>query len=220
VKQLFGFVWLGTLLGMALSACVYDDSQRCGPHQVLLGSDRCACEAGYVPGDSGCVPCGEDERESNGECVCIEGYARPAEDAACELIPEALGTACDTEGAPCRNEQYPLCHATDGTHGYCTSGCASSADCNGGYQCHEDGADSFCRRPPVGYGDSCQSDDDCAEGEATYCDTIQSHLCLVRCSAGNTDVCFEGEGCCDFTIFDPICVPDGVCAMKGGKELQ
>jgi hypothetical protein len=92
VKHLSGFVWLSAFLSVAPSACVYDDSQRCGPHQVLLGADRCACEAGYVPGASGCLPCGEDERESNGECVCVDGYARPAEHAECELVPAALGT--------------------------------------------------------------------------------------------------------------------------------
>jgi hypothetical protein len=219
VKRLSGLVWLSALLSVAPSACVYDSSQRCGPHQVLLGSDRCACEAGYVPGTSGCVPCAENELESNGECVCGEGYARPAEGAACELIPEALGAACGGDGALCASE-YPLCHSTDDGQSYCTSSCTSDDDCTGGYRCHEDGANSYCRRPPVGYGNKCKSDDDCADGEATYCDTIQSHLCLVRCSAGKTDVCFEGEGCCDFTLFNPICVPDGVCAMKGGKELQ
>ena len=151
--------------------------------------------------------------------MCVDGYARPADGAACELIPEALGADCDTHGTACTNEKYPLCHITD-DQGYCTSTCTSSDDCEGGYQCHTDEAGGFCRRPPVGYGKDCKSDDDCAGGEATYCDTIQSHLCLVRCAAGKTDVCFEGEECCDFTLFNPICVPDGVCAMKMGKTLQ
>ena len=219
MTRLTGFLWSSGLLSLALSACVYDGSQRCGPHQVLLTDDRCACDDGYVPGTSGCVPCGDDERESNGECVCVDGYARPAEGAACEVIPAELGTACDTESAPCAAGKYPVCHVTDGTQGYCTSVCSSSTDCDGGYRCHLDDADSYCRRPPLGYGKSCTTDDECADGDATFCETLQSHLCLVPCAAGKTNVCFEGEVCCDFTVFQPICVPQDSCASQSGKVV-
>jgi hypothetical protein len=219
VKRFFGFVWVSALLSVAPSACVYDASERCGPHQVLLGADRCACDEGYVPSTNGCVPCGEDERESNGECVCVDGFARPADGAACELIPAALGEDCGPDSAPC-DPDYPLCHESEGTPSYCTNACQSDDDCTGGYKCHLDGADSYCRRPPLGYGDSCKTDDDCADGEATFCETIQSKLCLVPCAAGKTDGCFEGEVCCDFTLFNPICVPNDACTEKGGKELQ
>jgi hypothetical protein len=88
----------------------------------------------------------------------------------------------------------------------------------GGYKCNVDGG--FCRRPPLGYGDSCQSNEDCADGEATFCEVIQQNVCLVPCSAGNTDVCFEGETCCNFVIFEPICVPAASCTANGGLEVE
>jgi hypothetical protein len=219
--RLSWLIWLGALLSVAPSACVYDGDERCGPHQVLIEKDRCICEEDYVPGAAGCVPCGEHEYASNGACVCVDDYARPADGAACELIPAALGAACDMETAPCAADgPYSLCHVVEGTSGYCTNGCSADDDCDGGYKCHEDGADSFCRRPPVGYGDSCKSQDDCAGGEATYCETLQSELCLVPCAPGNTGVCFEGEVCCDFAVFEPICVPSDACTEKMGAPVQ
>jgi hypothetical protein len=220
VKRFFGLVWSSAFLSVALSACVYDGDQRCGPHQQLIDKDRCICEKDYVPGASGCVPCGALESAVNGECVCVKGYARPEDGAACEPIPAALGAACDTEGAPCAAGPYPLCHVTEGTSGYCTNACNAGEACTGGYKCHEDGADSYCRRPPVGHGDTCASSDDCAGGEATFCETIQSNLCLVPCAAGKTDVCFEDELCCNFGIFEPICVPNNACVEKMGTPVQ
>jgi hypothetical protein len=220
VKRLITLVLSSVLLGVVPAGCVYDPDQRCGPHQQLLPADRCACEAGYVPGDNGCVACGEDERESNGECVCAAGYARPAQGAACAPIPAELGAACDADSAPCPDGEYPLCHATKGSAGYCTNACASSDECDGGYRCHVDGAEGFCRRPPLGYGDSCETDQDCAAGEATFCETIQSHLCLVPCAAGQTAACFEGEVCCDYAVFNPVCVPADACSSSGGAELR
>lgn len=220
MKRLTALLLSSVLIGIAPLACVYDSDEPCGPRQQLISADRCACEAGYVPGESGCVPCGADERESGGECVCVEGFARRADGAACEPIPAELGVACDVESAPCPAGKYPLCRVTDGTAGYCTNDCDDAGDCDGGYACQRDGADSFCRRPPVGHGLSCQSDEDCAGGEATYCETFQSHLCLVPCSAGNTEGCFGGEVCCDFTLFEPICVPGDACTSSGGKELE
>jgi len=211
---------LGSLLTCALPlACVYDPDDRCGPHQQPgPAADQCACEVGYVPGPEGCVACGEHERDSNGACVCVDGYARPADGSACEEIPAALGADCDSS-TPCA-DPYPMCHESADAAGYCTRSCKDDADCVGGYRCHQAGADSFCRRPRLGHGDACATDEDCADGEATFCETIQSKLCLVPCAAGHTDACFEGEVCCDFAVFSPICVPQDACTPKGGAELQ
>lgn len=201
------------------SACLYDPDQRCGPHQVLISNNRCACEPGFIPGDHGCEPCAENERELNGACVCVDGFARPAEGVSCEEIPEQLGAACDNVSAPCEGS-YPLCHAIDGSEGYCTNACQGDEDCSGGYKCHVDGGAGFCRRPPLGYGDSCETSEDCAGGEATFCEVIQQRVCLVPCSAGNTDGCFEGEVCCNFVLFEPICVPPAACSENGGLEVE
>ena len=193
---------------------MYDADDRCGPHQVPYVEDRCVCEAGFVPGDEGCVPCGDNEVESGGECVCAEGYARSVEGEACALIPADLGADCDTESEPCADGPHALCHVTSGSAGYCTNSCSSDEDCSGGYKCHVDGADSFCRRPPVGYGKSCDADEDCADGEATFCETIQARQCFVPCEAGNTDVCFEGEVCCNVVLY-VMCLPAEACAANG-----
>jgi hypothetical protein len=220
VKRLLALAWSSSVVGLIGSACVYDPDDRCGPHQVVISHNRCACEPGFVPGDSGCEPCGDNERESSGACVCVDGYARPAEGAACEVIPAELGATCDTQSEPCSDGPYPLCHETNGSSGYCTSSCSSDEDCSGGYKCHTDGAEGFCRRPPVGYGKSCDSDEDCEGGEATFCETIQQYVCLVPCSAGNIDGCFEGEVCCNFVVFEPICVPADACTANGGLEVE
>jgi len=207
-------------MGLLPVACVYDASDRCGPHQHLITYNRCECDDGYAAGDSGCEPCGDHEKSANGACVCIDGYARAADGAACEPIPEELGAECDPDSADaCTSAKYSICHASDGSLGYCTNACSVDKDCDGGYRCHTDASGSYCRRPPVGHGDSCQSDDDCAGKEATFCETIQSHVCLVACSAGHTDACFEGEVCCNFVLFAPICVPGDACTSNGGSEV-
>jgi hypothetical protein len=213
--RLTSFFLLSTLCGVIASACVYDPDDRCGPHQLEIDNDQCVCETGFVPGDAGCVPCAENEEERAGACICADGFARPTDAEACAPIPEALGAACDVEADPCADEPYPLCHATDGTSGYCTSSCSSDGDCTGGYKCHVEGNEGFCRRPPLGHGATCASDADCEGGDATFCETLSSKQCLVPCQAGDTDVCFEGEACCDFLVFAPICVPADVCAEMG-----
>ncbi len=209
-------VW-GTWQLVAVPACVYDDDERCGPHQVEISNNRCECSPGYVPGVSGCVPCGEYEEERAGECVCVAGYARASEAAACEPLPDDLGSSCDAEN-PCASEAYPECHLTEDGSGYCTTtGCTSSDDCSGGYKCQKESDGSFCRRPALGYGKSCKTQADCADGEATFCETLQTNLCIVPCTAETTSVCFEGEVCCDFSLFNAgtVCTPAASCTAPG-----
>jgi hypothetical protein len=203
---------------VAAAGCVYDSDKRCGPNQVEISNDRCECVAGFIPGERGCVPCGENEEERSGACVCKDGYARESDAAACEEVPGGLGDECDTGDNPCRSSDFPECHLTDDDVGYCTTiGCETSADCEGGYMCQKDGASSYCRRPPVGYGKSCDSQEDCADGDATFCEMLQSKVCIVPCSADNTAVCFEGEQCCDFSLFGAgtVCTPAASCMAPG-----
>jgi hypothetical protein len=156
-----------------------------------------------------------------GDSDCDGGYtcntAGPA--AFCERPPQA-GDACNSTDMPCTSMKFGICHISADGSGYCTNACSSDGDCSGEYRCHDPGGNSFCRRPATGHGDACTSDADCAGKEADYCETIQSHLCLVRCGAGNSEVCFEGESCCDFAVFNPICVPTDQCTANGGKILQ
>lgn len=193
-----------------LGACVFDPDDRCGDNQVVFGDNlRCVCAPGYAPSDAGCVACGDNEVPSAAGCVCAEGFTRANPTAACEASG-SIGADCDEE-TPCADSVYSYCEL-DG--GYCTtSGCESSADCDGGYACDTSSEPAVCRRPPVGLGNACSTDADCAGAEATYCDTFMTRQCLVQgCSVTPND-CFEGYICCDFAPFvpQPLCIPGNSC---------
>lgn len=206
---------LAVLLGLVAGACTLDSSDRCGPHQVIWGdNERCVCEEGAALTPTGCVPCGEHEEPGAMGCVCESGFSRPSADGACEPAPESLGAACSADKA-CADDTYDYC-AMGGSQGdYCTStGCTSSSECSSGYACVTGAAPSFCKRPPVGLGKSCTSPADCAGLEADFCDTFQSHQCLVQGCSLSPDDCFEGWSCCDLSKFgmpQPLCLPLGAC---------
>jgi hypothetical protein len=199
--------------GLFAGACTFDPDDRCDAHQEAYGDgERCVCEEGTAFTESGCVPCGEHEEPGSNGCVCVSGYTRPSEDAACEPAPEALGAACDADH-PCGDATYSHCQPAADETGYCTTaGCTSSADCSGGYACDTSTAPTVCKRPPTGLGKSCAGAADCAEGEATFCDTFQTHQCLVQnCSLSPND-CFVGWTCTDLSSLGlpvTLCVPEG-----------
>ena len=206
---------LAALGALVPSACVYDADDRCSPGQVLLTDSACGCAEGSAFTPQGCVPCAENEVAGPNGCACAEGLSRPTPDAACQASPRELGVACDAGSTPCTSSQYDHCQLVSGMGGYCTStGCASSAECEAGYACDAAASPPFCRRPPLGAGRACVAPADCAGTEATWCDTVVSHTCLVQgCSVAAQD-CFEGTQCCDFTQFGvpaPLCVPPGAC---------
>ena len=170
-----------TLLGAFPSACVYDSKDRCGPHQVMFEDLRCVCDAQSVATETGCKPI------------------------------TALGTACD-ENTHCTDAKFDHCEAGADGSGYCTNtGCASSEDCTDSYACDLTVTPSVCRRPPVGLSMSCTSDADCAGTEATFCDTLYSHSCLVQGCSLAPDNCFVGWQCCDLGGPQPLCLPQGAC---------
>ncbi len=205
-----GLAGTGVILG-----CSYDPDERCGPRQVYADPNACICEPGYVFDDSGsdCVRCGEHERENGGVCVCQDGYARSRAGAACEQVSAELGAACDDE-QPCAGDEFDYCQMSEGSEGYCTSaGCADSNDCKAGYACNTQADPSYCQRPPVGLGQSCESSADCADTEATYCETLTSNTCLVE-GCETADDCFPGNECCDLSSFlgTSLCLPADVSA--------
>jgi len=209
---------LSVALGGIAPGCVYDADDRCGENQTLIENDRCACIAGYVPGVGGCVSCGENQEERSGACVCVDGYTRPGEAAACEPLPASLGAECDTADKPCSDSDYPECHVTDANVGYCTTtGCQTSADCEGEYTCQATADGSFCRRPRTRLLDKCKTDADCASGEASFCQPNEK-VCLVPCSVGGTNECLDSEVCCDFSIFAAgiFCTPTAECLTQSG----
>lgn len=205
-----------TAIWIAVAGCVYDPNQRCDENQALSSDgQQCVCVPGAAMTTHGCMLCGANEVPGNGTCDCAPGYARPTPAAACQAAPSALGMACDTSTAPCTDPKYATCHVTSGTVGYCTStGCATSADCMSGYACDTATPLPFCKRPPVGAGQACQTSAECAGTEATYCDAFVTHLCHVQGCTLAPDNCFSGTVCCDLTTFgvaQPICVPAGTC---------
>jgi len=210
----------GLFAGVALSfplvsACVYDADDRCDQNQTLWDGKRCVCVEGAALTESGCVMCGANERAAGTTCECIEGYSRPAPGSACEPKPAGLGDACDTASTPCTNASYSECHVVSGTTGYCTNtGCSATSGCSGGYACDTSSTPPFCRRPPLGQGAACDSAQDCAAYEATYCESFQTHQCLVEHCSTSPDNCFSGYQCCDLTslgLNNTLCVPAGAC---------
>ena len=202
------------LVGLAIAACTYDSDDRCDPGEVLFANTRCICAEGLVLGANGCVPCGDNEVAGANGCVCADGFTRASDDAACQPKAPGQGDACDAQTA-CTDPTFNYCLTTSGASGYCTTrGCASSADCSGGYACDTTASPAVCKRPPVGSGRACSSSADCAGTEATFCDAVVTHVCRVEgCSLSQND-CFEGQQCCDLSRFGvpaPICVDQGGC---------
>ncbi|HET6150891.1 MAG TPA: hypothetical protein VFH68_25365 [Polyangia bacterium] len=206
---------LASVAAFALG-CVYDPNQRCDENEELyLDGSRCVCVAGAAMTAHGCVLCGVHEEPGAGACACVAGYVRPSPAAACQPKTDALGTACDSQSAPCADATYSHCQITTGTSGYCTkTGCTGAADCANGYACDTAASVPYCRRPPVGAGQACAAAADCAGTEARFCDTMITHQCHVEGCTLAPDNCFAGTSCCDLSGFglpQPICVQSGTC---------
>jgi hypothetical protein len=207
--------WAGLALVLA-SGCLYDSGSRSDRSQRFdPDSGVCVCKDNTIAGDHGCVACAEHELAQGGSCVCDTGYSRPPAGGPCAVIPQNLGAHCDP-AAPSCDASYPTCHALAASDGYCTSsGCATNDDCTGGYACDTSVSPSYCQRPPTGVGQSCASSADCASYEASYCETLQSHVCLVQGCSKSPDDCFSGNQCCDLSGFGLpfLCVPTGTCPV-------
>jgi hypothetical protein len=209
--------WLGCIVG----------DERCDENQIeIQGSYRfCACRPGTVPsaGGIGCERCGKNEEVQEEACVCSSGYARTSADAPCEK--STIGRACEDDES-C-SESFPHCAATPTGDGYCTTtGCSANADCAAGWSCELDAGTRFCKRPPTGQGAHCDTSADCASYEATFCEALQSHTCLLEMCATGTNTCPSEWSCCDLTslIGASLCVPpdrllDGACPA-GGKLVS
>jgi hypothetical protein len=68
-------------------------------------------------------------------------------------------------------------------------------------------------RAPSGQGEACETSADCEGKEASYCETISGHVCLVPdCEVGGSD-CSPDWTCCDLTGvgLPTLCVPEGSC---------
>jgi hypothetical protein len=203
---------LAGTIAVTSAGCVLS-SDRCGPNEMISGDpERCVCVPGTALTAAGCVTCGANEEPAAMGCQCSAGFVRNTA-GACEAAPPAMGVACSAS-SPCRDATYNYCATSASGDGYCTtSGCAGG-DCTGGYACDLSATPSYCKRPPTGLGMSCTASSDCAGTEATYCDTFQTHSCLVQGCTVSPNNCFEGWDCCDLSGFGvpmPICVAKGTC---------
>jgi len=207
----FGRRALWVVLGLLGAGCVYDDDDPCGPGQVRWeDSQLCVCAEGTAYTPEGCVPCGEHALATPNGCVCEMGYARTQPTDPCVEVPADIGTACSTD-AECLSPTYPHCQQTT-IGGYCTAlDCTGDADCSAGYACNLTAAPSYCQRPPVGAGQTCTTDADCAGTEALFCDSVFSGICLVRDCTVTPNSCFTGMECCSNGPPVPICIPTGLC---------
>ena len=215
MRVLRGFAAGVAVMFPLVTSCVYDAEDRCDENQILWEGKRCICVEGAVLTDAGCKMCGANERPVAESCECVQGYSRPTPEAACEPVPAALGAACDTASTPCSDAVYAHCQVVSGTTGYCTNtGCTATSGCIGGYACDTSTAAPYCRRPPVGQGAACDTTQDCAAYEATFCESFQTHQCLVEGCSTTADTCFVGYECCDLTslgLNNTLCVPAGAC---------
>jgi hypothetical protein len=144
----------------------------------------------------------------------------PAVDApAGEAQPAAVtapAVACDPT-TPCADPLLSYCYATATGAAYCTSpGCTSAADCPTGWFCDLTLTPSVCRHPPTGEGTPCAAPADCAQFEASYCETMVSKSCLVSGCNPQLNNCDDAHLCCDFASFGlpSLCVDK---VLTGGK---
>ena len=206
---------------MAPSACVYDGSQRCGPHQVLLGAIAARAKRATCPG--------ERLRSVRGGRAGVERRVRVRGRLRTPRRGRRLRADAGSAGHRLRHRQRAvhrrevpavprhgrnagLLHqrvrerstiATAATSATKTAPTASAAG----------------RRSATAT--AAQSDDDCAEGEATYCETIQSHLCLVPLLGRQDRRVLRRRGL--LRLYDlraDLRARRRLCAMNGGKEVQ
>lgn len=184
----------------------------CGAHEVP-GTSGCVCAPGYgrASADAACVACAENEVSGASGCECASGFSRPAPGQACAPCDAATGTcagasggqgaSCEPQTKPCTDSTNSYCYVT-GQAGYCTKqGCTSNADCSGGYACDTKVSPAVCRKPPVGMGTACTSNDQCAGTEATFCDSVVTHACAVQGCSLSPDDCYPGYVCCDLSKY-------------------
>jgi hypothetical protein len=204
-----------------LASCIYDKDKRCDEGQVYienagLAAAMCICAPGRVPDSDGvgCVKCGKNQTVQNGKCACEPGFTQAGEGDPCEKA--AIGGDCtDAEGC---SDPFPYC-ASDGDEKYCSAQDCTATSCPSGFACEGMGSSSFCKKLPKGLGASCMSNDDCADGEAKFCDTQQTHSCILTGCANGDVKCPGYYGCCDLNSLVPglsVCtppsgLPDGKC---------
>jgi hypothetical protein len=200
---------LAALAGLVAGACVYDAGQRCGPAMMFVeAANACVCDSNAIAVAGGCQPCAADEVPAAGTCACPAGQTKSANNV-CVAV-SGFGLACDTATAPCADATYSYCAAAGaGTAGTCTKACASNTDCDTVYTCATWGPHPYCRTF-AGVGVTCTSSADCV-GDAKFCETFQTHSCVVAACSLTANDCPRGSRCVDYSGYGlpNICTPSG-----------
>ena len=188
---------LSILVLVVTTGCVYDANELCGPHMKYDTSlDVCLCDDSSIADGLRCTLCPADEVAVAGACGCAPGSTKNSA-GVCDRVV-GLGDPCQS-ASDCTNPGYAYC-APGVTGSSCTSACASDSDCGDSYTCATWEPQPYCREF-VGLGMSCTSAADCAGTDATFCDTYQSHTCIVAgCTVGD-GACPRGTLCCDFSQY-------------------
>lgn len=184
----------------AATGCVYDADDRCGTAMHYDAAlIACVCDDDAIATATGCTPCAADEVVAGGACACPPGEAKDPANVCVPVV--GLGDPC-TSPTDCTNPTYGFCAppSAGSAAGTCTSACTSDADCGAAYTCATWETQPYCR-PYSGLGATCASSDDCAGNDAAFCDTFQSHTCIVAGCSLALDDCPRGLTCCDYTSF-------------------
>lgn len=188
---------LSILVLVAAGGCVYDANNLCGQYMTYDAAlEACVCVDNAIVEDLGCAPCPADEVVIAGACGCAPGSAKSAADV-CERIA-GLGDPCES-ASDCTSSTYAYC-APGVAGSTCTSTCEDDTDCADAYTCATWEPQPYCREF-VGLGASCVSSADCAETDATFCDTYESHTCIVAGCSLDNGACPRGTMCCDFSQY-------------------
>jgi hypothetical protein len=191
----------------ATSGCVYDANDRCGENMTYDTTlEACLCTDHAVVSGLGCKLCASDEVVIAGACGCARGSAKNA-DSICERIT-GLGDSCES-ASDCTNPAFSYC-APGVAGSTCTSTCTDDTGCGDAYTCATWEPQPYCREF-VGLGASCTSSADCAGTDAMFCDTYQSHTCIVAGCSLDESECPRGTMCCDFSQYGLGTLCAGAC---------
>jgi hypothetical protein len=75
-------------------------------------------------------------------------------------------------------------------------------ECKDGEYCDTTLDPPACLPPPTGQGETCNTDADCAEFEANYCEKDITNTCLIQHCNVEANNCSPGYMCCDFSWYD------------------
>jgi hypothetical protein len=97
--------------------------------------------------------------------------------------------------------------------------CAPDAPPSGGncVPCAQDDTRTACKKGPSGFGTACTTDMDCQGFDASHCETLMAHICVVANCQTMPDSCTGGQSCCDLNgagIPLTLCLPPGQCPTQ------